>query len=154
MSEASLRTLAWREKKRQDEFMPVTIWIPAKAKNAMTNLAFSRHQDLGELIVEAFQAWAPAQGGKALHFTSPREVEALVDRKIREAQLSQGAPAQVPAPSGPPDLPTPATGMRWCKLGLHQYPIGKDFCPQCANLRKQRSRAKLAADKRGVVPAP
>jgi hypothetical protein len=154
MSEASIRTIAWREQKRHEGFQPVTIWVPARVKNAMTNLCFQRHQDLGELITEAFQAWAPAQGVKAVHLTSPREMEAFVDRKIREALSSQGAPAQPPAPSGPPSLPTPAAGLKWCKAGLHQYPIGKGFCPQCANLRKQRSRAKLAAEKQGVVPAP
>jgi hypothetical protein len=153
MSEASIRTIAWREQKRQEGYQPVTIWIPAQVKNAMVNLAFSRHQDLGELITEAFQAWVPAKGGNGLPYAGERRFAEMIDRKISEALASQGAPAHL-VPAGPPTLPTPAAGMRWCKAGLHQYPAGKDYCPQCATIRKQRSRTKLAAAKRGAVPAP
>jgi hypothetical protein len=153
MSEASIRTIAWREQKRQEGYQPVTIWIPAPVKNAMVNLSFQRHQDLGELIVEAFQAWVPAKGGGGMPYVGERRIAEMIDRKISEALASQGAPAEA-VPREPPALPTPSiAGMRWCKAGLHQYP-GRGPCRQCANIRKQRSRSKLAAAKQGVVPAP
>ena len=66
MSEASKRTLAWREQKREEGYQPVTIWIPARIKNAMVNLGFQRHQDLGALITEAFQAGPPPRASRPL----------------------------------------------------------------------------------------
>jgi hypothetical protein len=104
MSEASIRTIAWREQKRQEGYQPVTIWIPAQVKNVMVNLSFQRHQDLGELIVEAFQAWSPAKGGKAVSFADTRQVEALIDRKIKEA-LAPQLPTLQPPPAPEAEAP-------------------------------------------------
>lgn len=147
MSEASIRMIAWREQKRQEGYMPVTVWIPAKIKNAMTTLAFSRHQDLGELIVEAFQAWSPTKGGKPVSVADPHQVEALIDRKLKEA-LAAFHPA-------PPEAPPPApAGMKQCSDPTHPpYDARKKECPHHVRERKQRSRANQAKERRGEVPA-
>jgi len=59
MSDASQRTLAWREQMRQKGYQPLTIWLPSSVKHDMEDLAYQRHQDLSALLVEAFQAWVP-----------------------------------------------------------------------------------------------
>jgi hypothetical protein len=151
MSEASIRTIAWREQKRQEGYQPVSIWIPASVKNAMANLAFQRHQDLGELLVEAFQAWSPARGGKPVSFTDPHRIEALIDRKIAEA-LAAGSPSPQEAPAPAEAAPAPA-GMKQCKKGHAPYPQAKTECPQCMRERTQAFRRRQAEQRRGVVPA-
>jgi hypothetical protein len=154
MSEASIRTLAWREQKRQDGYQPVTIWIPATVKNALVNLAFTRHQDLSELITEALQAWAPTKGGKTVAFTETRQVEALIDRKIKEA-LTPPLPQipSLPPPAPEVDaLPPPPVGWKQCRKGHKPYPATKDGCPTCGVERKRASRARLAALRLGEIP--
>ena len=94
MSDASKRVLAWREQKREEGYMPVTVWIPSRVKQAMTTLAFQRHQDLGELLTEAFQAWTPAKAAGAGGVLTPAQVAALIDRKIAEALASQVGPVR------------------------------------------------------------
>jgi hypothetical protein len=39
-------------------------------------------------------------------------------------------------------LPRAAVGMKWCAKGLHQYPIQREECPDCARLRKRNHRAR------------
>jgi hypothetical protein len=152
MSEASIRTGAWREQKRQEGYQPVTIWIPAPVKNAMVNLSFQRHQDLGELLVEAFQAWSPAKGGKPVSFADPRQVEALIDRKIAHALAAlHPAPPEAPVHEEEPRIPA---GMKQCSDPTHPpYDARKKECPHHARERKQRSRANQAKERRGEIPA-
>jgi hypothetical protein len=151
MSEASTRTIAWREQKRQEGYQPVTIWLPASVKNAMTNLSFQRHQDLGELIVEAFQAWSPLKGGKPVSFADARQMEALVDRKIAEALAALSkAPQEAPAPEESPLAPA---GMKQCGKGHAPYPASKAECPQCVRERTRAYRERKADKRRGEVPA-
>lgn len=149
MSEASKRTLAWREQKRQDGYQPVTIWIPAKIKNAMVNLSFQRHQDLGELLVEAFQTWTPAKGGQPAQLVDMRRVQDLVEREVAKALASQ-SPTPASAPLALAEALPP--GQKRCRKG-HAYPASKKECPQCATLRKQKHRKNKAAARRGQVPA-
>jgi hypothetical protein len=42
-------------------------------------------------------------------------------------------------------LPMAAVGMKWCAKGLHQYPIQREECPNCARLRKRNQRARARA---------
>jgi hypothetical protein len=156
MSEASIRTIAWREQKRQEGYQPVTIWIPAPVKSAMVNLSFQRHQDLSELIVEAFQAWIPAKGGKAAPSVDLRQVEALVDRKLAYALATQHltpSPPAAPETEAPPALPPAPAGMKQCGKGHAPYRATKPECPQCVRERKKASRERRAAERRGEVPA-
>jgi hypothetical protein len=150
MSEASKRTLAWREQKRQDGYQPVTIWIPAKMKNAMVNLAFERHQELSALIMEAFQAWPPAKGNKTAVPLDVHRLEALIDRKIAQAMASQ-SPTPAPPPAAP--VPPPPAGMKQCQKGHAPYPASKPECPTCARERKQAYRQRKADKRRGNIPA-
>jgi hypothetical protein len=162
MSEGSIRTLAWREQKRQEGYQPVTVWLPAVVKNAMVNISFQRHQDLGELITEAFQAWSQAKGSKPLSFTDPRQIQAMIDDAIREALAHATAPPPIPPPPGLPDgmpptpeakaLPPPPTGWKQCRRGHTPYPASKDGCPQCGTERKRASRARIAALRQGEMP--
>jgi hypothetical protein len=153
MSEASIRTIAWREQKREEGFMPVTVWIPARIKNAMANLAFERHQDLGELITEAFQAWTPAKAAGAGGVLTPAQVAALIDRKLAEALAPQPPPLQ---PTPAPEVeapPSPRAGMKQCGKGHALYPATKPECPQCVRERKQAYRRRQADKRRGEIPA-
>jgi hypothetical protein len=158
MSEASIRTIAWREQKREEGYMPVTVWIPARIKNAMANLAFERHQDLGELITDAFQAWTPAKSAGAGGVLTPAQVAALIDRKLAEALASQPSPAvPVPPPHPAPQpapLPHTPVGMKQCDDPTHApYDARRKECPQHSRERKRRSRAKKAQERRGEIPA-
>jgi hypothetical protein len=157
MSEASKRTIAWREQKRGEGYQPVTIWIPARIKNAMANLAFQRRQDLGELITEAFQAWTPARAAGAGGVLTPAQVAALIDRKIAEALASQPVAAvplpQPEPPVQPAPLPRPPVGMKQCKKGHAPYPATKAECPTCVRDRKQKQRENTATKNRGEIPA-
>jgi hypothetical protein len=156
MSEASIRTIAWRDQKRQEGYQPVTIWIPAAVKNAMVNLAFTRHQDLGELITEAFQAWSPARGGKAAPSMDLRKVEALIDLKLSHALANQhltSSPPAAPETEAPPALPPAPAGMKQCGKGHTPYPAQKLECPQCVRERKRAYRRRQTEKRRGEVPA-
>jgi hypothetical protein len=148
-SEASRRVLAWREQKRADGFQPVTIWIPATIKNSMVNLAFQQHQDLGELLTAAFQAWTPAKGARPSTVVDMRRVEALVDQKIAHALTSQH---QAPTPPPPERPPLPA-GLKRCPKG-HQYPAGSKECPQCRTLSKRAQRKREKEKRQGEIPVP
>jgi hypothetical protein len=152
VSEASIRTIAWREQKRQEGYQPVTIWIPAAVKNAMANLAFQRHQDLGELITEAFQAWTPARAAGAGGVLTPAQVAALIDRKLAHALAALSrVPPEAPAPEEAPRLPA---GMKQCSDPTHPpYDARRKECPHHARERQQRSRANKANERRGTVPA-
>ena len=158
MSEASIRTIAWRDQKRQEGYQPVTIWIPAAVKNAMVNLSFQRHQDLGELITQAFPAWTPAKAAGAGGVLTPAQVATLIDRLERvEALASQLTPA-VPVPPPPPapqpaHLPHPPVGTAQCRKGHAPYPATKAECPQCVRERKRAYRKRQAEKRRGEVPA-
>lgn len=150
MSEASQRTLAWREQKRQEGYQPVTIWIPATLKNTMVNFAFQRHQDLGEVMVEAFQLLAHAKGVKAAVPMDVRRLKALIATEIAEALASQ---SPVPAPPPAVSLPPAPEGQKRCQKGHAPYPASKPECPQCARERKQAYRQRKADKRRGEIPA-
>ena len=119
----------------------------------MTNLAFQRHQDLGELMTEAFQAWTPAKAAGVGGGLTPAQVAALIDRKIAEALANQPTPAvPVPPPQPAPQpepLPRSPGGMKQCKKGHAPYPQAKAECPTCVRDRKRAHRENTAAEKRG-----
>jgi hypothetical protein len=151
MSEASRRTIAWREQKREEGYQPVTIWIPAGVKNQMVNVAFERHQDLGQLLCEAFQAWSGAKGtaGRAPDVRQlAARVRALESALASRPPASTTGEAQAAQRIQEDPLPPAAPGRKWCLKRLHQYPVGKKECPQCANTRKQASRRRQAAARR------
>ena len=153
MSEASIRTIAWREQKRQEGYQPVTIWIPAAVKNAMANLAFQRYQDLGELIVEAFQAWSPTKGGKPVAFAETHRLTEIIDRRIAAALAGQHLTPQLPAAPEAEAPPLPE-GMKQYSDPTHPpYDARRKECPHHARERQQRSRANKANERRGIVPA-
>jgi hypothetical protein len=152
MSEASKRTLAWREQKRQEGYQPVTIWIPARLKNAMVNLGFQRHQDLGELIAEAYQAWSPAKAEKLTAPVDQRRLEAIIKPLIAEA-LARAESAPPPAPEVAAPRPVAPTGMKVCRKGHAPYPAHKAECPTCTRERKREHRQRKAAARRGDLPA-
>ena len=148
MSEASKRVLEWREQKRLEGFMPVTIWIPGKVKNQMVNDAFQRHQDLGELITEVYLAHPPTKSGRGA---------ALMDRqlitRLVQDQVAQALARQHPAPAPPaPALAPVSAGLKRCPKG-HQYPAGSKECPQCRTLRKRAQRKREKEKRQGEVPA-
>jgi hypothetical protein len=108
---------------------------------------------LGELIVEAFQAWTPAKGVKTGTLT-PSQVEALIEQKLAEVMTRQVDVVVEPTPPAPSDpLPPVVEGLKWCGKRLHQYAATRKECPQCATLRKRAQREKQAAQKRGDMPA-
>jgi hypothetical protein len=159
MSEASMRTTAWRELKREQGYQPITVWLPSQIKNSMVNLAFARHQDLGELIVEAFRAWSPVKGVAAPPSIDLRRVEELIDRKLAAVLATPvlpDAPPLAATPRAPLEKvvrgkrPTREDGRKECARG-HLY-TGRS-CNQCGTLRKQASRRRLAEERRGEVPA-
>ena len=167
MIDAVKRTQTWREQKREKGYQPVTIWIPAKVKQQMVTDAFARHQDLGALIVEVYLAHPPTRAGRGAVLMDQRQVQALVKEQIAQALASQSAvfgegtptetapPARAAAaPALPPPLRPPAApGMKWCKKGLHQFPMGKGECPPCATIRKRAHRTKKAKARQGEIPA-
>ena len=96
MSEASKRVLAWRAKKREDGYQPVTIWIPARVKNQMVNDAFQLHRDLGELIAETYLAHPPTKGRRTAALMDRRHIEALVQEQVTRALASGTLPPPAP----------------------------------------------------------
>jgi hypothetical protein len=165
MSEGSVRMITWREVKRREGFLSVTVWIPGTVKQAMTTLALQRHQDLGELIVEAFKAWSPAKSVATVRTLTLEQATAMMDQKIAEALAAQSTTA-MPQPALPTVveetsqeahnalLVTPPLGMKQCAKGHAPYqrrPGRKAGCPTCAMDRTHRYRARKAAKKQGAV---
>ena len=123
------RTQSWREQKRQQGYRPLTVWLPAALKARIEDLAYQRHQEVAELIAEAFAAWQPFKVGKKALRADLREMQALVREEV--AKVLQG---ESPAPDEAP-LPT-----KQCKYGHEPYPSYRLECPECIRLRKQRQR--------------
>jgi hypothetical protein len=101
--------------------------------------------------LEAFQAWSH-KGGKAVSFADARQVEALIDRKIKEALASQ-LPNLQPTPAPEAEAPPPTAGTKRCKRGHAPYPQAKAECPQCVRERTRAYRKRKATTRRGEVPS-
>ena len=119
MSDASQRTLAWREQMRQKGYQPLTIWLPSSVKHDMEDLAYQRHQDLSALLVEAFQAWVPVAtvdepaGTRILKKVVAEEVaralwSALPPAQAPSSTVASAAPVEAPPPYGIRHSITPA----------------------------------------------
>jgi hypothetical protein len=90
------RVNAWREQKRRDGYQPMTIWIKAKVKHTIEDLASQRRQDLGEVVTAAVEALT---GGKAPAAETVRTVRELVAESLAALApglLSPGPPTPLP----------------------------------------------------------
>ena len=125
------RTQSWREQKREQGYRPLTVWLPAALKARIEDLAYTRHQEVAELIAEAFTAWQPFQAGKKAALTDRRQIQAMIQEEISKALRGE--------PPAPDEEPLP---MRQCKQGHAPYAGHREECPECVRLRKQKSRAR------------
>ena len=97
------------------------------------------YPDLNLFGAEDHTQLLPMMGHAAPMVNSPEPV-------VRHPQVLENAHTPV-RPNQP--LPMAAVGMKWCAKGVHQYPVNREECPDCARLRKrnQRARAKEQAHK-------
>jgi hypothetical protein len=95
MSEQSERVLAWREKKRQEGYQPLTIWLKADIKHRMEDLAFQRRQDLAEMLTDAFLAWHPAAAVRPQARPDTRQLQAWIREEVA-AQLGPNPTSLLP----------------------------------------------------------
>lgn len=89
------RVQTWREQKRREGYLPLTVWLKPEVKHQIEDLAAARHEDLGQVITVALGAFAAAQ-----------PVDRTLNRTVR--QLVREALADlVPPLSPPPAIPEP-----------------------------------------------
>jgi hypothetical protein len=105
MSEASARTLAWREEKRKAGFQPLTIWVKADVKHRLEDLAFLRRKDLGEIVTEALNAWQPASAGRGTR-TDDTRIRELIRAELAALHHQGQSPS---LPERTPDTATTRT---------------------------------------------
>jgi hypothetical protein len=138
------------------------LWITADAKHLLATLAAQRRQELHETLADALAALQATEGGTAAGVFTESQINALIERALKDLLASQGSVA-VPTSTDPPlesqahpdshPDPLPPPGWKQCREGHPPYdPSTHKECPTHVRERKQRSRDKQAREAGGDVP--
>src|SRR5262245_30485709 len=104
------RARAWREQKRRDGYLQMTVWVKPDIKHRIEDLAAQHRQDLGEVVTDMVQAYGYAR------YVGPAEVHTghrLIDERLAlfgqqlAAQMDERVLALAPQEGETPATPAP-----------------------------------------------
>jgi hypothetical protein len=110
--------------------MPAVEAHTARLRRQTPYLKVSQADALRDLLIRGLQSIAPqldlfGEEGQTQPSRPLANVEQVADQIVETAQRTN-----------------PAPGMKWCAKELHQYPMVRKECPECARLRKRNQRVR------------
>ena len=117
MTTAAQHVQAWRDQKRRDGYVPMTVWLKPSTKRAIEDLAHRRREDSGQVIAEAILIMSGTEGlPSQAAYTDVPTVLRLIDERLGLLTPHQAYPVTAPASRAIPLSPVLSRGEYGWKI--------------------------------------